>query len=478
MKKQRLQFKLLALIMFGLFLLLAVYGGYSVVTYGNRWFASVRNPRVRAQKELVIAGDILDRNGIVLATTEGGERLYQEDAEARCAIVHLIGDEQGQVSNGVETFQTSYLYGFQTPFLELVRGLLSGGARQGDNVTLTVDSRLCTEIPRYFAAQETTAGHYGAAVVMNYLTGEVIAMVSLPGFDPKNITDATLSDPGRPFWNRATQSVYPPGSSFKIITTVAALDNIENAATRADIECNGGLSVMNQGIRDYGGAKHGLITLKKAFTVSCNNAYALLALTMGDEKLRQTAESFGFNDNFLFRDLVVENSSYPTENRNQFEIATSGIGQSAIVASPMHMCMVAAAIANNGVMMEPRLLQDVTSAAGVNRLTFQPKVYRTALSAQHASTLQSFMRDVVKSGTGTRASVPGLTVCGKTGSAESSMSGQDVTHGWFVGYIDEEALPYAVAVLVESVNDGDSVGTTAAPIAADIFAYLKEHPPE
>ena len=88
------------------------------------------------------------------------------------------------------------------------------------------------------------------------------------------------------------------------------------------------------------------------------------------------------------------------------------------------------------------------------------------------------MRDVVKSGTGTRASVPGLTVCGKTGSAESSMSGQDVTHGWFVGYLEDEALPYAVAVLVESVNDGDSGGTTAAPIAADIFTYLKNNPPE
>ena len=475
MKKQRLQFKLLALIMFGLFLLLAVYGGYSVVTYGNRWFASVRNPRVRAQKELVIAGDILDRNGIVLATTEGGERLYQEDAEARSAVVHLIGDEQGQVSNGVETFQTSYLYGFQTPFLELVRGLLSGGARQGDNVTLTVDSRLCTEIPRYFAAQDTTAGHYGAAVVMNYLTGEVIAMVSLPGFDPKNITDATLSDPGRPFWNRATQSVYPPGSSFKIITTVAALDNVENAATRADIECNGGLSVMNQGIRDYGGAKHGLITLKKAFTVSCNNAYALLALTMGDEKLRQTAESFGFNDNFLFRDLVVENSAYPTENRNQFEIATSGIGQSAIAASPMHMCMVAAAIANGGVMMEPALLLQVDSAAGVNRETFKPRTYRTATTAANAETLTGYMRAVVTGGTGKKAAVDGLTICGKTGSAESSLDGKDVTHGWFVGFIDDAALPYAVAVVVESIDDGEGGGSTAAPIAGQIFTYLRDN---
>lgn len=475
MKKQRLQFKLLALLMFGLFLLLAVYGGYSVTVYGNRWFASARNPRVRAQKEVVIAGDILDRDGIVLATTADGERQYQDDPAARSAIVHLIGDEQGQVSNGVETFQTGYLYGFKTSFTELVSGMLSSSTRKGDNITLTVDSRLCTEIARSFAENPKSAGHYGAAVVMNYRTGEVIAMVSLPGFDPKNITEETLADPGRPFWNRATQSVYAPGSSFKILTTIAALDNVSDAATRADIECTGGLTVMDQAIRDYGSAKHGKITLKRAFTVSCNNAYALLALTIGDDKLRQTAESFGFNDNFLFRDLVVENSSYPTTNRNQFELATSGIGQSAITASPMHMCMVAAAIANDGVMMEPRLLLQVQSDAGQVRESFEPKVYRTATTPENAAVLTEYMLAVVKSGTGTRAAVDGLRICGKTGSAESSLDGKDVTHGWFVGFIDDEDFPYAAAVLVESIDDGEGGGSVAAPIAKDIFSYLQTY---
>ena len=478
MKQQRYNFKLLALILFGLFLLLSVYGGYSILTYGNRWFSSSRNPRVRAQKESVIAGDILDRNGVVLASTDAdGHRVYQADEASRRAVVHLLGDEQGQVSNGVETFQTSYLYGFQTSLPEMVSSLLGGQTRRGDNVTLTIDSRLCTAITAAFDSHDKTRGKNGAAVVMNYRTGEMLAMVSLPGFDPQSITDETLADPGHPFWNRATQSVYAPGSAFKIITTASALEHISDALA-TDISCTGGLLVDGQAIRDYGNAVHHSLTLREAFKKSCNNVYALVALTLGDDALRRTAESFGFNDNFLFRDLVVENSTYPTSNRSDFELATTGIGQSALSATPVHMCMVAAAIANDGVMMEPRLLQDVTSATGVSRLTFQSKVYRTALSVQHAATLQSFMRDVVKSGTGTRASVPGLTVCGKTGSAESSMSGQDVTHGWFVGYIDEEALPYAVAVLVESVNDGDSGGTTAAPIAADIFAYLKEHPPE
>ena len=474
MKQQRYNFKLLALLMFSLFLLLAVYGGYSIVTYGNRWFASSRNPRVRAQKQNVIAGDILDRSGVVLATTKDGKRVYQEDEESRSAIVHLIGDSQGQVSNSVETFQTSYLYGFQTSWAERVNALTRGETHRGDNVTLTIDSRLCTEITRAFGRHSKTRGHKGAAVVMNYRTGEVLGIVSLPNFDPMNITSATMADAGQPFWNRATQSVYPPGSSFKIITTVSALENIPGVMEK-DIACTGGLSVMNQAIRDYGGEIHRSLTLREAFKKSCNNVYALVALTLKDEVLRKTAESFGFNDNFLFRDLVVENSTYPTQNRNDFEIATSGIGQSAITASPVHMCMVAAAIANDGVMMEPRLLREVGSATGVKRETFESKVYRTAVTPEIASTLQSLMRDVVTGGTGTRANVSGMRICGKTGSAESSLSGNAITYGWFVGFNDQAELPIAVAVLVEAIDDGEGGGSTAAPIAADIFSFVKEN---
>ena len=474
MKQQRLKFKILALLLFGMFALLAVYGGYSVITYGNRWFSFSRNPRVRAQKAQVIAGDILDRSGVILATTVDGQRVYQADEASRRAAVHILGDSQGQVSNGVETFQTSYLYGFQASLSERVSALLSGQQRRGDNVALTIDSRLCTEITRYFASHELSAGKNGAAVVMNYKTGELLASVSLPNFDPQHITAQTLADAGQPFWNRATQSVYPPGSSFKIITTDAALTNIPNITAR-EIACTGGLDVDGQAIRDYGNAKHDSLTLRRAFTTSCNNAYALMALTMKDEALRKAAESFGFNDNFLFRDLVVENSTYPTTNRSSFEVASSGFGQSAITASPMHMCMVAAAIANDGVMMEPRLLREVRSAAGTLRTAFESKVYRTATTPENAAILQEYMQAVVTSGTGTRAKVSGLTICGKTGSAESSLQGADVTYGWFVGYIADDELPFAVAVLVEDIPDGEGGGSAAAPIAGEIFGYLKEN---
>ena len=449
-----------------------MYGVYSINTYGNRWFAYAKNPRVREQKQNVVAGSIYDRNGVLLASTVDGKRVYQEDEAARHAVVHVIGDSEGQVSNGVEGFQTAYLYGFKASLVERFNALFSDEPRRGDDVHLTLDSQLCTAIVQYFNSYDLTRGKNGAAVVMNYKTGEVVGQTSLPSFDPMNISAVAAGS--EVYWNRATQSLYPPGSTFKVVTTAAALENIAGV-TDMSITCNGGLDVDGQAIRDYGNAVHTSLTLKQAFVKSCNNIYALLALDMGDAALRKTAERFGFNANFLFRDLVVENSVYPTTERTRFEVAMSGFGQSSIGATPTHLCLIAAAIANDGVMMEPTLLHEAITPTGALRASFGPKEYRTALSASTAATLQQYMRAVVTSGTGTRAAVDGLTICGKTGSAESSRNGRAVTHGLFIGYIDSEELPYAVCVVVEDIADGQGGGSTAAPIAGDIFEYIRDH---
>ena len=474
MKPLHNRFRLLTLLLIGLLLLAGLYGVYSVTVYGNRWVSSSRNLRYREAKNTVIAGDILDRNGVVLATTDSdGNREYQADVEARSAIVHLIGDREGNVANGVESFQASYLLGFETTLAERVLTLIKGEERRGDNVTLTVDSKLCTVIVRAFNINTRTKNKNGAAVVINYKTGEVIAMVSVPVYDPSNITDAVKADTQHPFWNRAVQSTLPPGSTFKIITASSALENLEDIEDH-EFTCTGGTLVEGQIITDYGNAQHGTLKLPKAFRVSCNNTFAQLALTIGDTALRRTAEDFGFNDNFLFRDIVVENSVYPTENRSLVEIAWSGDGQSQIVATPMHMCMVAAAIANGGVMMEPRLLYRVTGPTGLLRMRFTSKVYRRAVSAEIAETIQGYMIDTVTRGTATAAQVEGLTIAGKTGSAETTLDGEDVTHAWFAGYIDDDRYPYAVCVFVE---EGQSGGGAAAPIAQAIFRYIQEYYP-
>lgn len=474
MKQQRLRFKLLALILFGLFALLAAYGLYSINTYGGRWFAYNRNPRIREQKQNVAAGEIYDRTGVLLASTAAdGTRVYQADETARRAVVHLLGDPEGHVANGVETFQTGYLYGFHATLPELLSVRLSGETRVGDDVTLTIDSRLCTEIVRSFDSRSLTRGKYGAAVVINYKTGEVIALVSLPSYDPMGTR--TYASGSSYYWNRATQGLYPPGSTFKVITTAAALENMPDV-TSASFDCLGGLDVSGQVIHDFGSASHGTLDLKRAFIKSCNITYAKLALNLPSGALARTAANFGFGENFLFRDVVVENSAFSTGRGTDFDIATSGYGQSATVASPLHMCLVAAGIANDGLMMEPTLLRRVTSGVnGSDRDEFLPREYRRCLTAENAAILQDYMRAVCVSGTGTRAAVSGLSICGKTGSAETVSGSQDVTHGWFIGFCAEEELPFAVAVLVEDIADGEGGGSTAAPIAGDIFKYLRDN---
>ncbi len=476
MKRQRLHFKLLFLMMAALFALLAAFGAYSVLTYGNRWFASNRNPRVRAQKEAVIAGDILDRQGTVLATTAAdGTRVYQSREAARRAVVHMVGDPQGQVSTGVETFQTSYLYGFQASFTEILRTLLSGESRRGDSVTLTADSRLCTAIVSSFDGHSASYGKRGAAVVLNYRTGELLAEISLPNFDPNRVSEIEATAEGQPFWNRATQSVYPPGSTFKTITEAAALRNLEHIDAFSFVCGETPLVAAGHEISDYGGGAHGALDLTGAYARSCNKAFASLALQIGQKRLLQTAEEAGFNDNFLFRDLVVENSRFPVTAADDWELAASGFGQSSVAASPLHMCMIAGAVANGGVMMEPRLLRQVTSPTGRVRLRYTSQVYRTAFSPEIAQRLKSDMRQVVTNGTGRAASVNGVTVCGKTGTADSTENGQPIAYGWFIGFADEPDLPFACAVLVEDIGEKTSGGAAAAPIAADIFLWLRQH---
>ena len=469
MKQQRLRFRLLTLFTIALLLTAAGYGVYSVSSYGSRWVSSARNTRYRSAKSSVIPGDIYDRNGVTIASTDSdGNRTYQSDVWARSSLVHLIGDTDGNVANGLDSFQANYLLGFETSLSERVTDLLSGQTRHGDNITVTVDSKLCTYIVNQWRSDSKTRTKCGAVVVMNYKTGEVLALVSLPVYDPMNITDEIRNSTTHPFWNRALQSTLPPGSTFKIVTAAAALKNLSDAQTRI-FTCTGATQVDGRTITDYGNSQHGELNLARAFRVSCNNVFAQTALMVGDSALRKTAESFGFNDNFLFRDLVVENSLYPTQNRTNLEIAWSGAGQSQVAATPLHMCMISAAIANNGVMMEPRLLTRVESPSGTVRLRYAQKVYRTACTAEVASVIQGYMKDVVQNGTGTRARVDGLTIAGKTGSAEGNVNGRAVTHAWFTGYIESSQYPYAVCVMVE---EGGSGGSVAAPIAQKIFTYL------
>ncbi len=471
MKKVRKNIMRVACVLCILLALLAVYAVFSVKREGNRWFSSQMNAGlVREQQKNVLPGDILDRNGTVLATVDSeGRRVYRQDNLERCSVAHVLGDTRGGVTNGVESFMARSLYGFDRSFLEQCAPLLKGEKPKGDSIRLTLDSALSGYIASVFPA-----GRSGAAVVMNWKTGEVLAELSFPLIDPET-ADYSSADRSA-FINKAVQLLKAPGSTFKTVTAACALRN-RAAIELWSFECGGYLEVgerkvtcagtdLNRGLLD----RHGSLTLKQAYAKSCNSAFADLALDLGDGVLRKTAEEFGFNDNFLFEDIVVENSVYPAENRTELEIAWTGAGQSALLATPMHMCMIASSVANGGVMAEPKLVLSVMSETGKTRKSFSPSVYRTPLTKNEAETLKEFMRETVVSGTGKSASISGYTVCGKTGSAE--MDDQANTDAWFTGFIAEESAPYAVTVTVLDAGGGGSV---AAPVAGKIFEYLTEN---
>lgn len=461
MKKLRHNIRLLAMLMTGLFLVLGVYFTYSVYFYGGRWFSSAYNPRLAAQKQQIIAGDITDRNGLVLATTTDSGRTYPRNTDTRRAVAHVVGDSGGIVANGAETFMASYLLGFNAGAVERVQQLFSSEPARGDDVALTIDADLTT-----YAAELLKRYVGGAVVVLNYQTGEILCSTSYPDFDPRNV-QATLSgtDDGA-FFNRVTQGRYPPGSTFKIITMASALDNLTDI-TSLQYNCVGTLPVTKTTVTEASNQVHGLVSMKEAFAKSCNTTFAAVSLDLGYSRIARTASSFGFGDNFLFRDMVVENSQYPTTNQSRDDLAWSGIGQGRVLATPLHMAMIAGAIANDGVMMEPRLMLSATNAQGVQRSIAAPHAYKRACTPTTARILKEYMIACVQSGTGTRAQISGYTVAGKTGSAEISDDKSVNTHAWFVGFVDDAKHPLAIAVLVEKGGAGSTIAT---PIAQRVLS--------
>lgn len=440
---------------------LIIYGVYSLGVSGNRWFSSSVNTSLRKVKQGVVPGRIYDRNGIQLAGANNqGQRLYHADELTRRSLVHLLGVTDGTVKNGVETFMSYLLYAYDDSYLTRLSAAFSGRMRKGYDLRLSVSSGLSRLI-----AEQFPQGKSGAVMVMNYRTGEILAMSSFPNFDPLNMA-GIAADPSKPYLNNVTQWRSAPGSTFKVVTMAAALAQIPDVMERT-FTCTGAYEVGDRFITCAGNVKHGEITLKKALSVSCNITFAKLALELEDEHLRQAAQGFGLDDHLLFSDLVVENSRYPKTNRTAREVAWTGPGQSALFVTPLHMCLVASAIANDGVAMEPKLLLQAVDGNTRGKAQMVPTVYKTMMTKEHADVLADAMRQVVLSGTGTRASVPGLPICGKTGSAQ--IDGQENTNAWFIGFIDDKTLPYALCVVVNNAGEGSR---HAAPLARSIFEYI------
>ena len=455
----RLRSRLMIFLMLGLFALTIAYFCYSVYIYGGRWVASPYNPRINNQKRYVKMGQVMDRSGVVLAYTgTDGKRHYNSSEKIRRSVSQVVGDSDGKVSTGVDTFHAQYLLGFKTSLFERVRDAVTGQEQEGDSLELTISSELSGYITEQFPS-----GKRGAVVVMNYKTAEVLAMVSLPQFDPVNL-EAALGDPeAGALMNRCTQGLYPPGSTFKIVTMISAVDHLSNLDDFA-FDCTGYYPVGNYSVTET--SAHGIQNLRSAFANSCNTTFAALSQQLGYRLIGDTAGQLGFNENFMFNDMIVYNSSYPIDDLSPEDLAWSSIGQGRVLATPLHMALIACTIANRGVFKEPRLLHRIITAGGSDRILPFVAADRSVITYTTAERLEQDMIDVVRNGTGTRAALSNYTVAGKTGSAEVSNDKSVDAHAWFVGYVTDSAAPYAVCVLIEN---GGSGGRNAAPLARKVL---------
>lgn len=447
MKELRRNMRLVGTLVVILFVGLAAWFAMTVYTQGSIWASDVHNTRLAASNTL--RGDITDRDDNLLATTaEDGSRQYTQNTAARRALSQTVGDIAGMSGVGVETFYSSQLMDISTSLTDRLSELFHGADHVGSSIQLTIDGPLQAYISAQFPA-----GYQGAACVVNYRTGEILAMVSKPDYDPYDImsrSDAQVEDSA--FLNRCLQGLYTPGSVFKIVTLASAL-NADPAVVDQTFSCAGLWDYQVGRIVCAGNSAHGEVDLKTAFKKSCNVTFGKLAYQLGLERLRATAEQFGFNENFKFGDFVVYNSSFPKE-AGMSTLVWAGVGQADVLVTPLHMAMISATIANRGVMMKPMLVKRITNSLGANTTVGMPATYRQVVSESVAGRIAEYMYETVQSGTATRARVKNYTVCGKTGSAQVSDDREAATNAWFTGFLFDDAHPYALSVVVEGGGAG------------------------
>jgi peptidoglycan glycosyltransferase len=329
------------------------------------------------------------------------------------------------------------------------------------------------------AAAEALGDQRGAVVALDPQTGAVLAMVTSPSYDPNDIASHDIAeadeaynrlakDPARPLANRAAREIYPPGSTFKLVTTAAALAAGKTPDSKVDSPARLKLPGTNTYLGNSSPCGGRQITITQALRVSCNTAFANLGLEIGEDRLREQSTQFGFNQRHL-PDLGGAASRFP-DKLDDAQLALSAIGQFDVAASPLQMAMVSAAIANDGVLMNPFLVSMVQAPDLKPLETHKPEVLSRPLTSEHAAELQEMMTVVVESGTGRNAQISGVEVGGKTGTAQSDPKRKPFA--WFTSFAPVEDPRVAVAVVVEDADiprDDIAGGRVAAPIAKAVM---------
>lgn len=444
----------------------------SYITYFELYKApdlakSQYNKRLWAIRNEVLRGTIYDRNMTALTKSE---KINTETQKRTYTGGELFAHALGYVDikygiTGLERKYDTELMGSQTQsLLSLIKNKGKSEEKIGDSLKTTLDYNVQK------TAYDLLGSNKGAVVVLNPKTGEVLALVSKPSFNPNNLSDIWDSinkDANLPLINRATQGMYPPGSTFKTITAISALENI-NGVTSKRVEDKGKL-VFNskEALSNFNGEVLGNIDFKQAFYESSNVYFGTLGLELGNPKLKATAEKFYFNKNIPADGITIENSNFPSlKSYEKGNIAMTAIGQGEVLATPMQMALIASTIANDGTMMEPYIVSQVMDSKGNLVRNISPKSIASVISKDNDSIMKDMMKAVVTNGTGTAAAIPGISVAGKTGTAEHDNDLSKPPHSWFIGFAPYDNPQVAVAVIVE---DGGQGGIAAARIAGQVM---------
>ena len=390
---------------------------------------------------------VYDRNGTVLAKTQGTDRVYNENYSVRVGLLHTVGDNSLNISTAVQSKYRSQLTGYS-----LIWGLnMPQSLRTSHDITLTVDANASAAAYDALSAY----GKQGACVVYNYKTGEVISSVSTYSYDPEappEINEDNEHEYEGVYLDHVLSSAYTPGSIFKLVTAAAAIENIPDLFERTWY-CEGHEDIGGQEVRCVDGEAHGTLDFYGALEHSCNIVFAELAVELGPEKMTAAAEKMGINLSYEIDDVSTAKGHYDVSKATTNELAWSGVGQYNDEVNPMQMAILCGAIANGGNSVNPTYIKSGTGDL-LKMIGLNDTKSRELLKSSTASTLSQSMPSYT---------FGSLSVRAKTGTAE--VGDEKSPNAWMVGFSTDEDCPLAFACVVEDAGFGSQYARPVAETA-------------
>ena len=458
-------------VMIAIFIGMIGYFIYFNVTQSEEIVNNPYNSRLAKLSEDILRGEIRSADGDVLAQSVVDEegnvtRVYPYGAD----FAHVVGTSEINKS-GIELTADYELVSCDISPVKQIFNELREDKNEGNTIVTTLDTSL------QVLAREELGDMQGAIVAIEPSTGKVLAMVSTPDYDPNTLEENYQSiledETSSVLLNQATQGLFTPGSIFKIVTTLAYI-RCGYDMDSYEYYCDGSIDLMSDDgdsyLKCYDGESHGYVNLEESFAESCNSSYANLGLSISVSMMQETAEDLLFNTDLPTGFTTSRSAFSLSQEDTEWTIGATAIGQGNTSVSPMHMAMIAAAIANDGELMQPYVIDHILNADESLIKQYAPESYGQLMTASEAETMTQLMEEVVNNGTAYRLADRSYQAAGKTGTAEVAGSGNNA---WFVGFAPADDPQIAVCILVE---DAGTASSTAVPIAVDLFdSYLSDY---